>query len=270
MPEDILRRSVAPVTIEAWTEIDEQARRVFSNYLTARSIVDFDGPHGWQFGSVDLGSLDYSNKKSQEDVRWGVRNVLPLLELRCHFKLKQMDLDSISRGRKDTDLGALEEAVKKVAGFEESALYKGFKDAKIRGMIESSEQKPIALPASADNYPRVVTEAISQLRDAGVGGPFTLVLAPKSYEELMQAGHGGYPVRRSVEELLGGPILRSLSVDGGAVVSTRGGDFEMTVGQDLSIGYWKHDGESVEFYITESFTFRVLEPAAIVPLKAKQ
>ncbi|MFP4381296.1 MAG: family 1 encapsulin nanocompartment shell protein [Candidatus Sumerlaeia bacterium] len=269
MPEDILRRSVSTVTQEAWDEIDEQAREVFENYLTGRSIVDFNGPHGWETGSVDVGQLEYEDKKAVDGVRWGLRKILPLMELRCHFTLNQMELDSISRGRKDADLDALEDAAKKVAKFEEGALYNGFNDGSICGMLEVAEQKPVALPASGEDYPRAITTAISQLREAGVGGPYALVLPPKQFEELMQAGKGGYPVRKSVEELLKGEILMSPAIKSGVVVSTRGGDFEMTVGQDLSIGYWKHEGDTVEFYITESFTFRVIEPKAIVPLKQK-
>jgi uncharacterized linocin/CFP29 family protein len=53
------------------------------------------------------------------------------------------------------------------------------------------------------------------------------------------------------------------------VVARRGGDFELTVGQDWSIGYKGHDKENVDLYLTESFTFRVLEPAAACELKLK-
>jgi uncharacterized linocin/CFP29 family protein len=49
-------------------------------------------------------------------------------------------------------------------------------------------------------------------------------------------------------------------------MSVRGGDFELWIGQDASIGYAHHDKEHVELYLTESLTFRVLEPAAAVPL----
>jgi len=51
------------------------------------------------------------------------------------------------------------------------------------------------------------------------------------------------------------------------VLSRRGGDFELTVGQDLAIGYKQHDAKDVDLYYTESFTFRVLEPAAAVELR---
>jgi len=50
------------------------------------------------------------------------------------------------------------------------------------------------------------------------------------------------------------------------LLSVRGGDYELHVGQDWSVGYLGHDRQTVELFLTESFTFRVLEPAAAVPL----
>jgi len=54
------------------------------------------------------------------------------------------------------------------------------------------------------------------------------------------------------------------------LLSHRGGDFQLTVGQDLSIGYTGHDKETVHLYLTESFTFRVLDRTAAVYLKPKR
>ena len=50
------------------------------------------------------------------------------------------------------------------------------------------------------------------------------------------------------------------------MLSKRGGDFELTVGQDFSIGYLDHTLETVQLYIEESFTFLVLTDQAAVPL----
>jgi uncharacterized linocin/CFP29 family protein len=58
-------------------------------------------------------------------------------------------------------------------------------------------------------------------------------------------------------------------VDGAVVMSVRGGDFELTVGQDFSIGYLEHDATSVRLCLLESMTFRVLTPEAAVPLAYK-
>jgi uncharacterized linocin/CFP29 family protein len=50
------------------------------------------------------------------------------------------------------------------------------------------------------------------------------------------------------------------------VLSQRGDDFELIVGQDFSIGYLEHSAKTVRFYLQESFTFRVLSPEAAIPL----
>jgi uncharacterized linocin/CFP29 family protein len=41
----------------------------------------------------------------------------------------------------------------------------------------------------------------------------------------------------------------------------------LTVGQDLSVGYAYHERHRVELYLAESFTFRILEPAAAIALR---
>jgi uncharacterized linocin/CFP29 family protein len=56
-------------------------------------------------------------------------------------------------------------------------------------------------------------------------------------------------------------------VDGALVVSLRGEDFELMVGQDLSIGYRSHDAETVTLYLEESLTFRAAGPEAAVALR---
>ncbi len=56
-------------------------------------------------------------------------------------------------------------------------------------------------------------------------------------------------------------------MDGAVVVSLRGGDFELTVGQDFSIGYLDHDAESVTLYLEESLTFRSTGPEGAIALE---
>jgi len=52
------------------------------------------------------------------------------------------------------------------------------------------------------------------------------------------------------------------------MLTKRGGDFELILGQDLAIGYESHTQTKVKLYFTESFTFRVLEPAAVMNFTA--
>jgi uncharacterized linocin/CFP29 family protein len=102
-----------------------------------------------------------------------------------------------------------------------------------------------------------------------MNGPYALALGIKAYGEIIADSEDGYPLRKRIEESLsGGSLVWAPALQGGAVLlSTRGGDYELTVGQDMSIGYAVHDRTSVELYLTESFTFRVLEEKAAILIR---
>jgi len=83
---DILKRTLAPLTEEAWEEIEDQARMTIKGNLTTRSVADFSGPHGWDFGAVATGRIQLADKP-MDGVPWGLREVLPLVEIRIPFTL---------------------------------------------------------------------------------------------------------------------------------------------------------------------------------------
>ncbi len=266
---DILRRSLAPITDEAWKQVDLEAVRILKGNLSARKLVDFSGPHGWECAAINLGSLKVSGREPIKGVTWGQREALPLVEVRIPFRLKIWDLDNVSRGAKAPDLDPLIDAARKAALFEERALYMGFAEGGIRGLIESSSHKPVALSTEPADMIAAVEQGILAIEKSDIGGPYALVLGTEPYKRHMIGDPDMYPVRKQLAAMASGGIHWSPALDGGAVISRRGGDLEMTVGVDLSIGYKTHDKETVELYLTESFTFRVLEPAAAVALKAK-
>jgi uncharacterized linocin/CFP29 family protein len=51
---------------------------------------------------------------------------------------------------------------------------------------------------------------------------------------------------------------------------SRGGDFELNIGQDTSVGYLSHTDSVVRLYLQETFTFRVLTGEASVVLSPPQ
>jgi uncharacterized linocin/CFP29 family protein len=63
-----------------------------------------------------------------------------------------------------------------------------------------------------------------------------------------------------------GEIIWAPALEGALLVSTRGGDYELHLGQDLSIGYLSHDAERVELYLHESLTFLALTAESSVVL----
>jgi uncharacterized linocin/CFP29 family protein len=202
-----------------------------------------------------------------DGVAWGMHMVLPLVEIRVPFTLGIWELDDVTRGAKNPDLDALKAAARKVAIFEETALYRGFGGAGIHGMLEVSSLPPVPLSSDRGSLTESVELALLAIQEAEVGGPYALVLGTEPYKWLMAGEPNAYPLRQRIEALVTGGIHWSPVLEGGAVLSRRGGDFEMTVGQDLTIGYKIHNAREVELYFTESFTFRVLEPAAAVELK---
>jgi len=264
---DLLKRSLAPLTDAAWEEIDDAATDVLRSQLTARTLVDFSGPHGWEYAAVNLGRLDIPGGAGSQDVPWGIRSVLPLIEVRVPFTMPQFELDNVSRGAKDLDTEPVEDVARRVALFEESAVYNGFEPGGIQGILPSAEHKPVNLPENPDGYPKAVAQALRQLREAGVPGPYSLVLGLDAYAKLMQSGTGGYPPHRIVADMIDGKVLTSRALEGGVLLSTADGNMEMVVGQDLSIGYAAHNRDEVELFLTESFTFRVLHGDVVVPLQ---
>jgi len=52
-------------------------------------------------------------------------------------------------------------------------------------------------------------------------------------------------------------------------VTTRGGDFELYLGQDLSIGYLSHTDAAVRLYLQETLTFILQTTEASVVIQSK-
>jgi len=272
---DLLKRELAPILPEAWRLIDQEAGRVLRLNLAARKLVDVDGPYGWHHAAVNVGRVAPLPRRGEEapgteGVAVGVRRVQPLVELRAAFELSMRELDNVARGAEDLALDAVVGAAEKIAHAEDSAVFYGLADAGIPGIASATPEASIPLPGSVVEYPRAIAQALGALRQAGVGGPFALALGPQLYGELSQGAEEGYPIRKRIEQqLIDGPVVWAPALEGALVLSVRGGDFALTLGHDLSVGYDWHDKEAIALYLTESFTFRVLEPAAAVHLRRR-
>ncbi|HKJ69202.1 MAG TPA: family 1 encapsulin nanocompartment shell protein [bacterium] len=259
---DILKKSLAPVTEKTWEELHTQANRILKSRLTARKFVDVDGPKGWDYGALPLGRLDIPDGADKGDVRYGINTVQPLVETRVPFILNIWELDNITRGAQDADLGPMEDAARNIAGFEEQAVYYGFENGGITGLKEATGYKKVSCPKKAEEVLRCVPQGISEFKEASIDGPYLLVVNPTDWREITSYIKG-YPLKRQVEQNLEAEIVFCPNIDNMFLVTNRGGDYQLTLGADLSIGYERHDSENVHLYFTESFTFRVLEPNAV-------
>jgi uncharacterized linocin/CFP29 family protein len=267
MVSDLLRRELAPLPPAAFQAVDAEAARVLKLNLAGRRIVDFEGPHGIQLAAVNTGRLDLVAPGADPELQIGIRRAQPLIELRVPIRLALSELDAVTRGAPDPDLESVVVAAEKAAQAEDAAIFNGFAPAGIVGIIPSSPHPRLPLPADVTALPRAILAARDTLRRAGVSGPYALVLDAPTYDLLLGAAEDGYPLaKRITPHVIDGPIVRAPAIEGGVLLSLRGGDYALTVGQDLAVGYTGHDRQTVDLYLTESFTFRVLEPAAAVPL----
>ena len=262
-----LLREHAPITEAGWSLIDEEARERLAPALAARKLIDFAGPRGWQYSATNLGRTAALADAPADGVTAEQRRVLAVVELRAPFSLARDELRDADRGAGDVDLDALDAAAHRIATAENRAVFHGWEAAGITGIAQASTHDPIALGEDCERYPRHVARAVEAMLCAGVGGPYGLALGPQTHTRVLETSeHGGYPLLDHLRKIVGGPLVWAPGVQGAVVVSQRGGDFLFEAGEDLSIGYERHDAETVELYLVESFTFRVVTSDAAVAL----
>jgi uncharacterized linocin/CFP29 family protein len=264
--ENQLLRSHAPISEAGWALIDEEARQRLVVALAARRLVDFSGPHGWEYSATNLGRTEPIPQAPCDGVTARRRRVLALAETYAPFALSREELRAGDRGAPDVDFGPLDQAARNLAVAENTAVFHGWAEAGIQGVTEAS---PHTVPCGSnfEEYPGYVAKAVEHLLQSGIGGPYGLALGTEDYTGVIEtAEHGGYPLFDHLRGILGGPIVWSPGVRGAVVLSQRGGDFLFESGQDLAVGYDSHDADAVRLYISESFSFRVATPEAAVAL----
>src|SRR6185437_7438180 len=260
-----LYRELAPVSAAAWASLEEEAKRTFALHAAARKVVDVTGPDGLALAGVGTGHVTVIDAPA-DGVAAALRDWQPVVELRVPFTLSRAEIDSVERGAQDPDWQPVKDAAKKIAFAEDRAVFDGYAAAQIRGIRPTSSNPSLALPGEARDYPDVVSKAVSELRLAGVAGPYSLLLSADAWTAVSETSDHGYPIREHVARVLDGDIIWAPAIDGALLLSGRGGDYELRLGQDLSIGYLAHDADSVHLYFTESFTFAVYTTEASVPV----
>jgi uncharacterized linocin/CFP29 family protein len=249
-----LHRELAPVSDAAWVEIEQEARRTFTRDVAGRRVVDLVGPSGPELSAVGTGHVE-AVEFAAEGVIARRRQAQPVIELRVPFSVTRQAVDDVERGAKDSDWQPVKDAATTIAHTEDRAVFDGYAAAAIAGIRETTSNPPITLPADARSYPDAVAQALSGLRLAGVEGPYALVLDADAYTAVAETRDHGYPILEQLNRLVPDGIIWAPALRGGYLLTTRGGDFELTIGQDISIGYLQHTAATVDLYLQETFTF---------------
>jgi uncharacterized linocin/CFP29 family protein len=262
-----LHRELAPISDAAWSQIEEETARTIKRYLAGRRVVDVQGPGGVALSAVGTGHL--RNVTAPGDgILARQRAVNALVELRVPFELDRQQIDDVERGANDSDWQPAKDAARLLAFAEDRAIFDGYAAAGIGGIREGTSNPVMTLPADIRDYPNAIAQALSQLRLVGVNGPYSVLLSADAYTGLSETSDHGYPVLEHIRRLIDGDIVWAPAISGAFVLTTRGGDFGLYLGEDVSIGYLSHDDKTVRLYLQETFTFLLLTTEASVALAA--
>jgi uncharacterized linocin/CFP29 family protein len=260
-----LHRELAPISDAAWSQIEEETSRTLKRYLAARRVVDVQGPGGVALSAVGTGHL--RNVEAPGDgILARQREVNALVELRVPFDLDRRQIDDVERGANDSDWQPAKEAARRLSFAEDRAIFDGYAAAGIGGIRQGTSNPVMTLPADVRDYPDAIAQALSQLRLVGVNGPYSVLLSADAYTGLSETRDHGHPVLEHIKRLVDGEIIWAPAIAGAFVLTTRGGDFGLYLGQDISIGYLSHTDAAVRLYLQEIFTFLLLTTEAAVAL----
>lgn len=263
-----LHREFAPIGKAAWEEIEDTAKQILREYLAGRKLVDVRGPLGWEHACEPSGrASDVNGAGVRDGVKMRRRESVPMIEIQAEFSLDRDELDDIDRGRPNPDLEPVVDAARRLAMAEDGLIFSGLPEVGMAGLASSTRHAPIPISSDYATYPNLVASAVATLRREGVAGPYAIALGPRCYQGVIETTeNGGYPLLEHLRLILDGPVVWAPAVDGAVVLSQRGGDVELVIGEDVSIGYRSHDAKTVALYLEESVTVLVNDESSAVRL----
>jgi uncharacterized linocin/CFP29 family protein len=260
---DNLHRELAPVSDGAWAQIEEEATRTLKRHLAGRRVVDVQGPAGYELSAVGTGRVRDIGAPA-DGVVARQRLAMALVELRAPFTLDRGEIDDVERGAQDADWQPVKDAARQIAFAEDRAIFDGYAATGIEGIRPGSSHPPVRLPPDVREYPAAIAQALGQLRERGVAGPYSVLLSADAYVAVSETSDHGYPVLEHIRRLVTGDIIWAPAISGAVALTTRGGDFSLQLGQEASTGYLSHTGTQVELYLQETLTFLTLTAEAAV------
>src|SRR5580698_1887511 len=228
-----LHRELAPVSDAAWARIEEETSRTLKRYLAGRRVVDVRGPGGIGLSAVGTGHLR-TVAAPGDGILARQRDVKALVELRVPFELDRQAVDDVERGANDSDWQPAKDAARRIAFAEDGAIFDGYAAAGIGGIRQGTSNPIMTLPADVREYPQAVAQGLRRLRLVGVNGPYAVLLGADAYTALAETSDHGYPVLEHVKRLVKDEIIWAPAITGAFVLTTRGGDFDLHIGQDVS------------------------------------
>lgn len=254
-----LNKNMAPISDKAWEVLNERTKEILLKVISARkfmSIKDVGDSKGVFTGKINI--------KKENDIEYGIYDVLPLIETRFNFTLNRWELDNLDRGDKNIDLDNLDKAVFEAGKFEENLIYNGLDN--IKGLIDSCNNPPMKIGDNPKEILTNISKAIIVLKDKYSSDNLDLVVNYDTWVKL-NSTESHIPLVKRIKELINGDIIISKFIPKTILIPHKNENFEISVGNDFSIGYQNHTSREVTLFITESLVFRILDKDLFVILE---
>jgi len=270
MSERVLNRKDAPFADKVWEKIDQAVVGAAKSQLSARRLLQIEGPYGLGIKSIPGADKPVEAKGLVEGATLASSAETPLVVVQSSFKLAARDVVAFEQTGLPFDLGVVARAAIACARQEDALLYNGVKSLGLDGLLGLKG----ALSSKLKNWKEVgsavedVIQAVTRLDDAGFHGPYALALAPALYNLLYRRYPQGYGTElEHLKVIASEGVVKAQGINAGGVLLASGPQYATIVlGQDLMAGYVGPEDGNLLFTVLETIALRCVEPAAICVL----
>lgn len=267
MDTSYLARNDTPFDETVWSLLDSVVIEAAKSVLTARRILDIEGPYGLGLKQIPL----EDNQISEGDVVLAASKSLPVSLISTGFKLSARDIASYLKSGLALDLSGVAKAAQAVASAEDIIVFEGNKALGVDGLLSTSGTQSVELTnwETVGNAASDVIKAVTKLDEKGFHGPYIMAVSPALYNILFRLyPQGGPSEMEHISSIIGSLVIKAPSLKSGGIVLASGKQFaSIVIGQDIATGFVGPAGSGYEFKISESIAPRIKVPAAVCILK---
>lgn len=266
MSASYLDRESAPFGPEVWAKIDEAVVGAAKSQMSARRLLEIEGPHGLQLRTLAGPDEDI---ETDGGATVCLSPTIPVPTIRQSFTLPMRAVAAYETDQVMFNLRSVAEAAIAVAHREDEIILNGLPDHGLPGLLNTEGVATMGLDEWTEpgrGFENIM-QAVNVLDDRGLHGPYSLALAPPLYNALFRLYPGGNRTEyEQLSLLITGGIVKADAIPGGVLLAVGKQYSSIVLGQDLMTAYVGPACGEFEFCIMESAALRVSLPQSIVIL----
>jgi uncharacterized linocin/CFP29 family protein len=264
MSVNYLDRESAPFGPDVWDKIDEAVVGAATAQMSARRLLEVEGPYGLGLRSIAGADEDLV---SDSGATVCLSPATPVPTIRHEFKLPVRSVAAFEADGLPFDMRDVANAAIAVAHREDEIILQGLPKRGIAGLLNAPGIGAVKLEPWTDPGKAFenILSAVNVLDKKGLHGPYALALAPPLYNSLFRLYPNGGPTElEQVHMLVTGGIIKADALSKGGVLVATGKQFlSIVLGQDLMTAFIGPDCGEFCFCIMESAVLKVSLPQAV-------